>query len=184
MSRSRHTRLPAEAVSVLQAWHRGLEEDRGSRAQLRRLATFEGVVLVPAYHRLLRRLEEALGEDALDRERLAQIAGLLAHVEEHDDERAGNDGKPLPLPTQMARPRKEGSRPRVSTLRFRRLLAAETAEERYTHLVRVIRLLDRRLNATDLAQAVYRWDRDPELRRRWAYSYYRVVTQNEPQEAS
>lgn len=178
-----HRHLPDEAVSVLRSWHAGLDHDRGSRAQLRRLASIEGVVLVPAYHRLLRRLEETMGEDALDRERIAQIAGLLAHVKEDDDGRADNEGKPVPLPTQMARPRPGGSRPRVSPLRFRRLLAAETPDERFTQLLRAIRLLDRRLNLADLAKAVYGWEQDPNLRRRWAYDYYKVVTQNERQEA-
>ena len=95
---------------ILWAWWRGLADDTGGRAALRRAPDITAVVLQPAFQRLHRRL---LGAGWPDRpwhnDRLAVVAGLLVHVREHS-------GQTLPVAAS------QGDKPVLSPLRFQRLL--------------------------------------------------------------
>jgi len=155
------------AGEILAKWWEGLQRDTGGRARLRRCAYLEEVMLEPAFHRLLKSLRTLTqsGDEALDErdiQRLAVIAGLLAHVSAR---------APKPLAEHMADPK--GGRPLVSSLRFRRLLK-QPFEDLYPAMIRVIRQLDKRADISDLAASVYYWgDR---VRKRWALAYFpRVV---------
>jgi CRISPR system Cascade subunit CasB len=150
-----------ESGSVLLAWWKGLESDRGERAFLRRASNIMEVAFSPAYHRLLGRLQEQSG--TVNREALAALAGLATHVKTHTD--SGGS-----LAKQMATPKAGGSGARVSGLRFRRLLAVAEREELYPLFIRVIRLLDGNVNLLSLANAVYWWNE--KTRKQWAYDYY------------
>jgi CRISPR system Cascade subunit CasB len=136
-------------------WWRSLDERRGDRAELRRARTPAEVIFVPGYHRLARELQA----DARD-ERLAAIAGVLAHVERDDASRS--------FAAQMAV--EHGGKARVSGLRFRRLLAIDDLAELQAALVRMIHLLDRTAPVADLSRAV-RWWND-QTKKRWAVDYY------------
>jgi CRISPR system Cascade subunit CasB len=133
---------------------------RRNRAELRRCASPAEVMFQPYFHALLQRCP------AVRRERLAVIAGVLAHVEKLDK---GSFAK------HLAHPPAGGATSRVSDLRFRRLLAVpdEDSAELMRQLIRVIRLLDRSTNVHDLAQSIRYWN--DRTRQRWAVDYYAVA---------
>jgi CRISPR system Cascade subunit CasB len=145
---------------ILFTWWRGLEQDKGGRAALRRCHTLTEVVLVPAYHGLYRPLL-ALPELYWQRDRLPAVAALAAMVE------VWESGLPS-LPGQMSQ--KLGERKWVSELRLRRLLQCQEPEELFQALRRVVRLLDHRVDILSLADGVHDWgDR---TRKEWAFDYY------------
>jgi CRISPR system Cascade subunit CasB len=134
----------------------------GPRAELRRARTIEEVVFVPLFHDLRRRLA-ATGWRMTDR--LALVAGVLAHVREHDGASV--------FPSQVAASA-EGSRnrPRVAPSRFRRILRLgdEDRDELFLQIRRVVALLDGRGNVSDLAESLYWWNE--RTRKGWALKYY------------
>jgi CRISPR system Cascade subunit CasB len=134
----------------------------GDRAALKRCATTTDVVFVPAYQTLFRRLAPLLGcdRDSYQAEKLARISGLLAHVRV--------DVPDTKLPEQMAIP--DGNKPTVSELRFQRLIRQEDNEQLYRDFIRVIQLLDRKLDVINLANSIWFWG--DKLRRDWVYAYY------------
>lgn len=147
---------------ILTEFWQGLEEDKGSRAQLRRCKTPDEVVMVSAFHRLCRRVRPLMKDEREGWEmRIAAIAGLLAHVRKLDSRKA--------LAEKMAEKRPGSDSPTVSELRFRRLLQRERGEL-FGALIRVLGLLDKTANPFDLAQSVYYWG-DKE-RKRWAFAYF------------
>ncbi len=146
---------------LIEFWQ-GLEDDKGARAQLRRCKTPEEVVMVPAFHRLCRRVRPLMKDERDGWEmRIAAIAGLLAHVRKLDSRKT--------LAEQMAEKRPGGDSPTVSELRFRRLLQRDR-RDLFAALVRVLGLLDKTANPFDLARSVYYWG-DNE-RKRWAFAYF------------
>jgi len=152
-----------DSSHLLLTWWQGLRDEPGDRAILRRAASPVDVVFCPAFHRLIGRLRTEgypLGNDGSAG--VAVVAGLAAHVREHA---AGSS-----LARQMAGPRAVGSGARVSGLRFRRLLAVSDRAELYPLLIRVVRLLDGRVDVPDLARSAFWWNQ--RTRKRWAYDYY------------
>ncbi|QFY41333.1 type I-E CRISPR-associated protein Cse2/CasB [Candidatus Methylospira mobilis] len=149
-------------------WWQGLDEDRASRAVLRRCATLDAVTLSDAYQHFYRYMV-ACGwpENASERQRdkLAAIAGLLAHVKTEDTQR---------LPIKMSE--LAGDRPLVSELRFRDLLKVETTDELFDSLRRVLPLIDKKANIYLLANDVYFWG--DKIKKDWAYSYRWPVKQS------
>ena len=151
-----------ESYTILVKWWQELENDRGSRALLRRASSSTEVVFSPAYHRLLNQLQQK--NYTVYREALAVAAGLAAHVKDVALDRN--------LAQQMAAST-DGDKAKVSGLRFRRLLAVEQREELYPLMIRLIRLLDGRVNLMSLANAVYWWNE--KVRKDWAYAYYETA---------
>ena len=133
---------------VVQWWH-ALKSDRGGMAELRRAHNPSEVVFVPAYHRLC----SAINAQGFDKEALACVAGLCAHVKESSNSTLADQMKPV-----------------VSSLRFRRVLAINDRTEFYHAMIRVIRLLKKTVNVRDLAKIVYLWNE--ETRKELAYNYY------------
>jgi CRISPR system Cascade subunit CasB len=158
------------SYAILLDWRAALEADKGERADLKRAENPLRVAFSPAYHALLRRLQEAgyrLSPDG--RERLAALAGIAAHVKQHVDN--------TPFARQMGTPNPGSEKARVSELRFRRILAIDDVDELYTQLRRAISLLDGTANLADLARALFRWrpiaEQNPyDPRKDWAYDYY------------
>lgn len=163
------------SYTVLLDWWTALEADKGERAELKRAEHPLRVVFSPAYHDLLYRLQAAgyrVGPH--DRERLAVLAGLAAHVKQHTD--TGHS-----FATQMGSP-KRSDKATVSELRFRRILATDDLSDLYTQLRRAISLLDGTANLRDLARALFRWrpiaEQNPyDPRKDWAYDYYAAAPQ-------
>jgi CRISPR system Cascade subunit CasB len=143
---------PASRSPAL-SWWQSLDSDRGGRAALRRCRSPVDVYFVPAFHRLLR----DLGPDT-PKDRIAAAAAVLAHVREH---RSGT------LPSMLA----EGDKgPRMSEVRFRRLLTSENPDELQRELIRAVRLLDGVAPVDRLLNDVRFWS--DSTRKEWALDYY------------
>jgi CRISPR system Cascade subunit CasB len=145
-------------MQALAAWWHGLNENRGSRAELRRCATLAEVAFTPAYHRLRLSVGKfgAPNDDAL-----ALVAGLSARVK--------SDISDCTFAEQMATGKSDGSA-RVSGLRFRRLLKVKESDELFTAMGRVVSLLGSAINLQSLANSVYFWS--DRTRKKWAFEYY------------
>jgi CRISPR system Cascade subunit CasB len=144
---------------LLLRWWQGLDDDRGGRAALRRAPDITAVVLLPAYQHLHRGLTAAGWPAATWRDdRLAAAAGLLAHVKQ---------GTEQTLPAAMSQ--RDGDKPRVSPLRFMRLLEAPDIDTLFAGLRRTLPLLQHQANVLALATDVINWD--DSVKKRWAYAY-------------
>ncbi len=150
-----------DSVAILRSWWQWLEQHRGDRAVLRRASSPTEVVFSPAYHHLLGQLQQQ--EYKVSREALAAVVGLASHVK-------GDVGTDKSIAQLMAGSRPSGSGAKVSGLRFRRLLAVTGRDELYPFLIRVIRLLDGKVNLLSLANSAYWWNEI--TRKQWAYEYY------------
>jgi len=142
----------------LRDWWEGLEDNKGERAELCRCATLTEVLLCPAFYSIACPLETA-GIPVAKRASVAAIVGLLASVR--------HDSPSSSFPAAMA---KGEAKPTVSPARFRRLLEAQTVDDLYPLLRRVLGLVDKTANIMDLANSIYDWDN--ETRKRWAYAYF------------
>ncbi len=152
------------------------DDDRQTRAQLRRAGDLTSLVLVPGVHRLLHNLQVAAGEQNQtrlylhsDRGRLrvAVIAGLLAQVKHHEPIR---DKYRHSTAVLMAQGKKKSDGACVSELRFRRLLQADNLEALYPMLRRTLALMNHKTDIYALAGDVWYWN--DRTRRQWAYDYY------------
>ncbi|RVU45720.1 type I-E CRISPR-associated protein Cse2/CasB [Lujinxingia sediminis] len=167
-----------EAGEQVFTWWVGLEHQRGERAALRRCQSIDQVYGSPAFYELQRRLQGVgvvVGDD-----QLAAVAGLLSHVREHVSlsGEAGESSRGWgSFATHLATPREGGGDAKVSGLRFRRLLRIEDREELYGAMVRLIRMLNGKVDVHALTRDVVYWG--PERRKRWAQDYYSRM----PQEA-
>ena len=148
-----------ESSQLLLEWWKNLENNKGERAVLRRAKNPTEVIFSPMYHQLLGALQQA-GYN-VRREALATVCGLAAYVKDTGGE---------PIAKQMATPKQGSSRVCVSGLRFRRLLAVKEREELYPLMIRIIRLLDKKVNLRSLAQSVYWWNET--TKKQWAFDYY------------
>jgi len=149
---------------LLLDWWQGLNADTGGRAALRRAPDITAVVMLPTYQRLHRRLLSAgWPNQTWHNDRLAAVAGLLAHVRESSDQT---------LPVAMSQ--RENDKPRVSELRFKRLLEAPDVDTLFAGLRRTLPLLQHRCDPLALATDVVNWangKHGDEVRKRWAYAY-------------
>lgn len=144
---------------ALLRWWNGLENDKGARADLRRAHDLTAIALTGAYQRLYRQMVLAgwpVEAEPWRNERLAAIAGLLAHVK-------SEDGRSLPLAMS------EGERPPLSELRFRRLLEAPTLDDVFVSLRRALPLIGYQANIHQLANALLFWG--DKVKKEWAYAY-------------
>jgi len=145
------------AGSVLLAWWRQLEGERGARAELRRCRNVDEVVMTATFQRLCSRLRPTFAKQRNWEERLAAIIGLLSHV------------KTTELGLRLARQMSEGNPPVVSELRFRRLLQRDRAEL-YPAMIRVLRMLKGKTDIHDLARTIFYWG--DSVKKEWAYAYF------------
>ncbi|GAB4349424.1 MAG: hypothetical protein Kow006_11080 [Gammaproteobacteria bacterium] len=156
------------AGQILADWWRDLASDRGARAELRRARSPEEAALIPATIDLITRLRATPVTDHPGwLARIPAIAGLAAHL----DHEAARDV--LAPPDREALPRRmasaKGDRPRVSELRFRRLLQY-SRDELYRPMLRILAQLDNRAGLFDLADAVFWWG--PQIQKSWAFAYF------------
>jgi len=154
------------AADRLVEWWIALDGDPGGRAELRRCRSEMEAAMHPAVARFCYRLRPHMAEERAWEGRVAMILGLAAHLDPHAMEDVLHSTKTIP--ERMA----QGERPRVSELRFRRLLQRRR-HELYAPMVRLLRLLDHRVGLLDLASTVYYWGDG--VRREWAYTYFPLV---------
>ena len=152
---------------TLHGWWLGLEQDRGGRAFLRRCRKPLEVFGCESFHQdLLAPLRrKGIDPNAWELDRLAALAGLFAHVKTEAKEG---------LAKVMARPKRGGTQPTVSPLRFRRLLAVEDLDELYLALVRMLRLVEGLADPADLSRIVFEWG--DKTRRNLSLNYFALVT--------
>lgn len=140
--------------------------DRTSCAVLRRCGTLDEVILSPAYQRFYRYMLACnwpLDAAPWQNDKLAAIAGLLAHVKTEDMQR---------LPLKMSE--QSGDKPLLSELRFRDILKVDSTDDLFISLRRILPLLDYKVNVSGLAHDVYNWGNpNPKFNipKQWAYSY-------------
>ena len=158
-----------------------LEKDKGARAELRRCRDIGEVMLTPAYHHFCQRIKPLMaGEHPGWEGRVAAIVGLVAHLKPDHAKTVLAEGKHkersyaaafvLPMTD------KQGDRPQVSELRFRRLLQRDF-EDLYPAMIRLLRMLDGGANLYGLAESVYYWgDR---IKKDWAFAYFPRVPEKQ-----
>jgi len=167
----------------------GQPSHRGELAELRRCKNLAEVLFVPAYHRLSYRVKPLGWKDPIS---IAAVAGLLAHVKgesgsqrerldgpESDDQAASQGNHPEPPKTVAGlcgTPVKPGLGPRVSELRFQRLVKIKDLHELYPNLLRVIHLAGERVPVADLITSVRYWNRQ---RPEWTSRYYEALLSSE-----
>lgn len=157
-----------EAAAAAASWWHGLQPDpgqgrpgdRAAQARLRRAATVAEAMTDPAAITLFRRIG-ATGPSCLPA--VALLAAVLAHVREDRREdsvarRLGPDHPDAPETALM------------SPLRFRRLLEADTDDERLTAFRRMVALAGGVLPVRDLSRSLLRWN--DTTRRHWIYDYW------------
>jgi CRISPR system Cascade subunit CasB len=108
-----------------------------------------------------RRLEDALG-----------LARVLAHVTSDTTITAMRSAGWGSFPGERREVDADpAARPRLSEVRFRRLLQADGGEEQVVMFTRLIRLIGGEVNVAALARDYLAWHWDS-TRHRWAFEYY------------
>ena len=152
-------------ASIVYDWWRDLNPEGGPRsgprraalARMRRAATSLEVMQEPEALRLIARLPR-------DPERVAMLAGILAHVRDSDDRRVARAvGRTTLDDDQSAL---------LSESRFRRLLQTPTTGL-MDPMRRLARMTKGKLNVHDLAFTVLYWGEG--VKKHWIFDYYGVA---------
>ncbi|WP_338415608.1 type I-E CRISPR-associated protein Cse2/CasB [uncultured Sphaerotilus sp.] len=157
---------PAVLRAFLHWWERLAAEDaagldKADRAVLRRCDTPTAVACTGAYQRAYRCMAAAHeGEPwtPWQQDRLAALVGLAAHIRTRGDH---------DLPTELRLPMEA---PRVSELRFRRLIESPDVDTLFVGVRRVLPLIGHHVDLFSLARDLWRWN--DQVRKRWTYAYY------------
>ncbi len=147
--------------------------DKGDRAKLRRCFNLEDIVLDRSYQALRERWEDKFGREP-EAERLAVLARVLIEVKKHSSAQS--------LGEKMAFPAPQSDSPRISEIRFRRLLDAETFQDLLNELLRVVALLGEDVNPLNLANFILGWyadERGDKARQSLANQYYLSLIRRE-----
>ncbi|CAB1075452.1 hypothetical protein D1AOALGA4SA_3272 [Olavius algarvensis Delta 1 endosymbiont] len=166
------------ASDYILEWWGDLKQNKGNRAELRRCKNLKEIQLASAYQRCYWQLIEHFtqGQQVPSREQMAIIIGLAAHIEENDTKYKDSDSnneKEYYFAYQMAAPKgkEKNTPPKLSELRFRRLLKIKDREKLFRFLIQVIRLLDKKVNLLDLLSIAYYWG--DKAKPNLAYKYYK-----------
>ena len=164
-----HHKLQPAVMGEFLSWWNALHSEtaagpqRADRAALKRADSLSAVACLPAYQRVFRKMAAKHEGDVWttdQKDRIAALVGLAAHLKEKDD---------ASLPEAMSR-RGEGSdRNPVSDLRFARLLDSPDLDALFVGLRRVMPLMEHRASPAKLADDLFGWgDR---VKKQWAYAY-------------
>lgn len=174
-------------ATALAWWREYCHPDRGdasTRARLRRARSGLEVLAIPAAMVLARRLRASRSED--DATKAIELARVLAHVRAHTDRSPMQAAGWQRFPFDAAAELPPEQRPRLSEVRFRRLIRAERAGGELTDaFIRLVRLLDGEVHVPRLAESFWFWDvGDERVRRRWAFEYYAAGIAAPPDDAT
>lgn len=148
---------------ALYEWWKGLDDDRASRAVLRRAPDITAVTLTAPYQRLYRRLCDAGWARTWRNDALAAAVGLVAHVKSEPSEASS-------IAAVMSAAVHGGNPPEVSELRFMRLLESADLDTLFTGLRRALPLINHTVDVMALTNDIVEWgDR---VKKDWAYSYH------------
>lgn len=152
-------------------WWEGLKQTKGARAELRRCKNLKEVQLTSAYQRCywvsIKHWEQEKSKPS--KEQMAIIIGLSAYVEENDTDKK-NDQLESQQHDIFGYQISRGEKPKLSELRFRRLLKIKNREKLFRFLVQVIRLMDKKVNLLDMLRIAYYWGEN--AKKNLAYQYY------------
>lgn len=138
-------------------WSDSPNRDRAAAAALRHANSVLDAAEEPVTIDLVRRWHGR----ARDLEDAALCAAVLAHVRENE---------PLPVARRIGRPTDPDARPAMSPLRFRRLLQADSADERLVQFRRLAAFTGGTLNVADLVAALIDWSEH--RKREWVFRYH------------
>lgn len=151
---------PWEKAGCATAWWHQLRPDEhnpGNRAALVRLRRAATLLDAAEEEATIRLAQQIGGRPAL--EDAALCAAVLAGVRDNEQQR-----------TARRLGAQNGEAPLMSPLRFRRLIQADTHEDRLIQFRRLIALAGHKVNVTDLATALLDWS--DRRRRDWIFQYY------------
>ncbi len=136
-------------------------------AALRRCKTLEEIIFTPQYQKLYRQLGDKKivqeGNTWRNREGIAAVAGILAHVKKTSEVKT--------VAEHFAQTKEDGGKtPLVSESRFMRLVKIKSHAELYPALIRLIHLAGDSAPLTDLIKSVYWWN--DKTRREWTFGYF------------
>jgi CRISPR system Cascade subunit CasB len=170
--------IDALSERVVQWWET-IKNSSGDRAILRRAHSPDEAATTRPFFNLFRTIDEVEFPKNMSNRIvtfLPVIAGTLCHVDHNEPAK--------PVAKSMSMSSKAGSdRPRVSEIRFQRLMRTDDRDELYLSLIRMVRLLGKTANVRDLAESILFWNE--RTKKRWASLYYHkrdIFSQNEQQE--
>lgn len=156
------------SISLLEWWE-SLLSNKADRAELRRCKSLEEIQSTSAYQRAYWKLIEKFktGENKVSGEQMAIIIALAAYI---DENRAVYEDADTQKTDYFGYQVSRGEKPKLSELRFRRLLKINDREKLFRFLIQVIRLLDKKVNLLDLLRIAYFWG--DKTKTKLAYKYY------------
>lgn len=165
------------ASNFILEWWENLKQNKGDSAELRRCKNLEEIQKASAYQRCYWQLKKHFTQEQRvpSREQMAIIIGLAVYIEDNDTKYIDADNKKEKeyyFAYQMAAPKgkEKDAPPKLSELRFRRLLKIKDRGKLYHFLIQVIRMLDKKVNLLDLLSIAYFWG--DKARTNLAYKYY------------
>lgn len=161
------------SVALLECWE-NLLQNKGDRAELRRCKNLEEVQKTSAYQSNYWKLIDKFrqGENSVSDEQMAIIIALAAYIDENKttyevEEKVKTEFFGYQIAKQVSQ---DNKKPKLSELRFRRLLKINNREKLFRFLIQVIRLLDKKANLLDLLRIAYFWGDKTKIK--LAYKYY------------
>jgi len=164
-----------ERAKLARAWWAGLQPvdtdkvklpgNRAALARLRRCSSPPEAAAEPETAALFRKLEAHPNDIG----RVAALASVLAHVRD-EPKQSPRIARAIGSP-----PGGEPEEAIVKPVRFKTLMSARTDEEVLIAFRRVVALLDRKANVTNLAELVLGWtddDHGDRVRTRFAFDYH------------
>jgi CRISPR system Cascade subunit CasB len=152
-----------KAISAILEWWTTLHHEphhKADRSKLKRASSELEVACIPAFHQLRIKLKEL---NFSSDKSIVYLAILLALVKDNETEAR--------LGAQLANASQEGRSPKMSELRFRKMLECQELADLLPHMRRAIQMLKGKVNIPDLWNVIYFWHK-PETKKRLAYAYY------------
>lgn len=162
--------------AFLLEWHHSLSDTRkADRAELKRCKTLQQIQQSSAYQKcywqLINKFDHPPGK-----QQLALALAVAVHIRENisfGESEKGGKTKPVKFGHQLARGTNLNSKtdkPKVSELRFRRLLRIKDREKLFPYLCSLIRFLDGKVNLLAVQECCFYWG--DKYRTNLAYEYY------------
>lgn len=159
------------ASNFILEWFESLKNNKGDRAELRRCENLSEIQMTSAYQRCYWKLIEHFSQEPIfpSKEQIAIVIGLAAQIEDNDNEKK-SDQRDNQTHDNFGYQISRGDKPKISELRFRRLLKIKDREKLYRYLIQVIRMLEKRVNVLDVLSIAYFWG--DTVKKNLAYKYY------------
>ena len=156
------------SIALLECWE-SLLSNKGDRAELRRCKNLEDIQSTSAYQRSYWTLVDKfkLAQNKVSNEQMAIVIALAAYI---DDNKAVYEDADTQKTDYFGYQISRGEKPKLSELRFRRLLKIHDREKLFRFLIQVIRLLEKKVNVLDLLAMAYFWG--DKTKTKLAYKYY------------